>query len=129
MRNVLISGAGIAGGTLARFLARAGWAVTVVERAPGPRTGGQAIDVRGVALDVVDELGLGDRMRALRTRLRGMSVVDGDGHELFRSEEHTFSSGRLDSADFEILRDDVVALLLDAPNVALGASKDRKSVV
>ncbi|MGW4060328.1 FAD-dependent oxidoreductase [Amycolatopsis sp. NPDC004747] len=117
MRNVLISGAGIAGATLARFLARAGWAVTVVERAPGPRTGGQAIDVRGVALDVVDELGLGDRMRALRTRMRGMSVVDGEGRELFRSEEHTFTSGRLDSADFEILRDDVVAMLLEAPGV------------
>jgi 2-polyprenyl-6-methoxyphenol hydroxylase-like FAD-dependent oxidoreductase len=117
MRNVLISGAGVAGGTLARFLARDGWAVTVVERAPGPRTGGQAIDVRGVALDVVEELGLGDRMRALRTRMRGMSMVDGDGHELFRSEEHTLSSGRLDSADFEILRDDVVAMLLEAPGV------------
>ncbi|WP_410615313.1 FAD-dependent monooxygenase [Amycolatopsis sp. lyj-109] len=117
MRNVLISGAGVAGGTLAWFLARAGWAVTVVERAPGPRTGGQAIDVRGVALDVVDELGLGDRLRALRTRMRGMSMVDGDGHELFRSEEHTFSSGRLDSADFEVLRDDVVGMLLEAPGV------------
>ncbi|WP_410563716.1 FAD-dependent monooxygenase [Amycolatopsis sp. cmx-4-61] len=117
MRNVLISGAGVAGGALARFLARDGWAVTVVERAPGPRTGGQAIDVRGVALDVVDELGLGDRMRTLRTRMRGMSVVDGTGNELYRSEEHTYSSGRLDSADIELLRDDVVAMLLEASGV------------
>lgn len=96
MRNILISGAGVAGGTLAWFLARAGWAVTVVERAPGPRTGGQAIDVRGAALDVVDRMGLGERLRAVRTRMRGMSVVDGAGHELFRSEEQTFSSGRLE---------------------------------
>ncbi|WP_410593451.1 FAD-dependent monooxygenase [Amycolatopsis sp. lyj-23] len=117
MRNVLISGAGVAGGTLARLLARDGWAVTVVERAPGPRTGGQAIDVRGVALDVVDELGFGDRLRALRTRMRGMSVVDGDGQELFRSEDFTYSSGRLDSADFEVLRDDIVAMLLEASDV------------
>ncbi|WP_103355229.1 FAD-dependent monooxygenase [Amycolatopsis sp. CA-128772] len=117
MRNVLISGAGVAGGALARFLARQGFAVTVVDRAPAPRTGGQAIDVRGVALDVVDELGLGEPMRALRTRMRGMSVVDGTGHELFRSEDFTYSSGRLDSADFEVLRDDVVALLQDAPGV------------
>jgi 2-polyprenyl-6-methoxyphenol hydroxylase-like FAD-dependent oxidoreductase len=114
MRNILISGAGVAGGTLAWFLARQGWSVTVVERAPAPRTGGQAIDVRGVALDVVDAMGLGDRMRALRTRMRGMSMVDGDGQELFRSEEHTYSSGRLDSADFEVLRDDVVAMLHEA---------------
>jgi 2-polyprenyl-6-methoxyphenol hydroxylase-like FAD-dependent oxidoreductase len=117
MRNVLISGAGIAGSTLAWFLVRAGWTVTVVERAPGPRTGGQAIDVRGAALAVVDEMGIGDRLRALRTRMRGMSMVDGDGHELFRSEEHTFSSGRLDSADFEVLRDDVVAVLQETTHV------------
>ncbi|WP_410666631.1 FAD-dependent monooxygenase [Amycolatopsis sp. cmx-4-68] len=117
MRNVLISGAGVAGGTLAWFLARDGWAVTVVDRAPGPRTGGQAIDVRGAALDVVDRMGLGDRMRAVRTRMRGMSMVDGEGHELFRSEEHTFTSGRLDSDDFEILRDDVVAILHEATDV------------
>ncbi|MDQ7808164.1 FAD-dependent monooxygenase [Amycolatopsis sp. A133] len=117
MRNVLISGAGVAGGTLARFLAREGWSVTVVERTPGPRTGGQAIDVRGVALDVLDRLGLGDRMRAVRTRMRGMSVVDGDGHELLRSEEHTFSSGRLDSDDIELLRDDVVSILGEATDV------------
>ncbi|SFW58801.1 FAD-dependent oxidoreductase [Amycolatopsis australiensis] len=117
MRNVLISGAGVAGATLAWFLARDGWAVTVVERAPGPRTGGQAIDVRGAALDVVGRMDLGDRMRAVRTRMRGMSVVDGDGQELFRSEERTFSSGRLDSADFELLRDDVVAMLLEAADV------------
>ncbi|MFJ1766444.1 FAD-dependent monooxygenase [Amycolatopsis sp. NPDC088138] len=114
MRNVLISGAGVAGGALAWFLARDGWTVTVVERAPGPRTGGQAIDVRGVALDVVDRMGLGERMRAKRTRMRGMSVVDGAGQELFRSEEFTYSSGRLDSDDYELLRDDAVAILHEA---------------
>ncbi|MEV7093607.1 FAD-dependent monooxygenase [Amycolatopsis sp. NPDC051045] len=117
MRNVLISGAGVAGGTLAWFLARAGFAVTVVDRAPGPRSGGQAIDVRGVALDVVDRMGLGDRMRAVRTRMRGMSMVDGDGHELFRSEEFALSSGRLDSDDIEVLRDDVVSFLGEATDV------------
>ena len=114
MRNVLISGAGVAGGTLAWFLARQGFTVTVVGRAPAPRTGVQAIDVRGAALGVVDAMGLGERMRALRTRMRGMSMVDGDGHELFRSEEFTYSSGRLDSDDFEVLRDDVVAILHEA---------------
>ncbi|MEA5359292.1 FAD-dependent monooxygenase [Amycolatopsis sp., V23-08] len=114
MRNVLISGAGVAGGTLAWFLARDGWTVTVVERAPGLRTGGQAIDVRGVALDVVGRMGLDERMRAKRTRMRGMSMVDGAGQELFRSEEFTYSSGRLDNDDYELLRDDAVAILHEA---------------
>ncbi|QRP47525.1 FAD-dependent monooxygenase [Amycolatopsis sp. FDAARGOS 1241] len=114
MRNVLISGAGIGGPALACFLRRAGFTVTVVERAPGLREGGQAVDIRGVALDVVDRLGLGAEVRALRTRMRGMSVVDGTGTELVRSEETVFSSGRLDSPDVELVRDDLVSLLYKA---------------
>jgi 2-polyprenyl-6-methoxyphenol hydroxylase-like FAD-dependent oxidoreductase len=111
MRSVLVSGAGIAGPAMAYWLRRSGFSVTVVERAPGPRVGGQAVDVRGVALDVVDRMGLGELVRAARTRMRGMSMVDGAGNELFRSEESTFSSGRLDSEDVELLREDLVAMV------------------
>lgn len=114
MRKVLISGAGVAGEALAYWLRREGFSVTVVERASGPRTGGQAVDIRGVALDVMDRMGLGERMRAARTRMRGMSMLDGHGNELFRSEEHTFSSGRLDGEDVELLREDLVAMLHEA---------------
>ncbi|MCE7000366.1 FAD-dependent monooxygenase [Saccharothrix sp. S26] len=113
MRNVLISGGGVAGTALAHWLRRNGFSVTVVERAPGPRKGGQAVDIRGVALDVVDRMGLGDRVRAARTRMRGMSMLDGAGTELFRSEEHVLSSGRLDGEDVELLREDLVAMLHD----------------
>ena len=44
---VLISGASVAGTTLAYWLGQHGFSVTVVERHPGLRPGGQAIDVRG----------------------------------------------------------------------------------
>ncbi|WP_407652820.1 FAD-dependent monooxygenase [Amycolatopsis cynarae] len=111
MRNVLVSGAGVAGSALAYWLRRKGFSVTVVERAPAPRTGGQAVDIRGVALDVVGRMGLTDRVRAARTRMRGMSMMDGEGNEVFRSEEHTFSSGRLDGDDVELLREDLIAML------------------
>ncbi|OLF14975.1 FAD-dependent monooxygenase [Actinophytocola xanthii] len=114
MRNALISGAGVAGAATAYWLRRAGYAVTVVERASGPRTGGQAVDVRGVALEVMDRMGLGERMRAARTTMRGMAMLDGAGVELFRSEDHTFSSGRLDSEDVELLREDLLAMLHEA---------------
>jgi 2-polyprenyl-6-methoxyphenol hydroxylase-like FAD-dependent oxidoreductase len=49
MRNVLISGASVAGPALAYWLRRRGFAATIVERAPEMRAGGQAIDVRGTA--------------------------------------------------------------------------------
>ena len=48
-RTVLVSGASIAGPTLAFWLSRFGFEVTVVERAPELRLGGQNIDVRDEA--------------------------------------------------------------------------------
>ncbi|MFH8380469.1 FAD-dependent monooxygenase [Kitasatospora sp. NPDC018058] len=113
MKSVLISGGGIAGLALAVSLSRRGFAPTVVERADGLRGGGQAVDVRGVALKVVDRLGLLEEIRAHRTRMRGMSVLDGDGREIHRSTESTFSGGRLDSEDVELLREDLVRVLHD----------------
>jgi 2-polyprenyl-6-methoxyphenol hydroxylase-like FAD-dependent oxidoreductase len=47
--RVLVAGASIAGPALAHWLHRRGAEVTVVERAPGLRPGGQAVDARGVA--------------------------------------------------------------------------------
>jgi hypothetical protein len=46
-QRVLISGAGIAGPALAFWLGRTDFDVTVVERAPALREGGQAVDFRG----------------------------------------------------------------------------------
>ncbi|WP_328926667.1 FAD-dependent monooxygenase [Streptomyces sp. NBC_00190] len=113
MQTVLISGGGIAGPVLAHWLRRHGFAPTVVERAPGRRPGGQAVDIRGVALDVVERMGLLEQVRGLRTRMRGMSVLDPDGREIDRSTEATFSSGRLDSEDVEVLREDLVEVVYE----------------
>ncbi|MEV6713488.1 FAD-dependent monooxygenase [Lentzea sp. NPDC051208] len=114
VKNVLISGAGIAGPALAYWLRRNGFSVTVVERARGLRPGGQAIDVRGPALEVVERMGLGDRLRSFSTGMRGMNVVDAEGNELFRSTTHTLSGGDLSSPDVELLRDDLARMLFDA---------------
>ncbi|MBH1935213.1 FAD-dependent monooxygenase [Streptomyces sp. AV19] len=111
--SVLVSGAGLAGPALAHWLRRHGFAPTVVERAPGIRPGGQAVDIRGVALEAVERMGLLERVRAARTRLRGMSVLDGAGNELHRSTEFVLSSGRLDGDDVEILREDLVRFLYE----------------
>ncbi|MEU9872181.1 FAD-dependent monooxygenase [Actinomadura sp. NPDC048021] len=114
MKNVLISGASIGGPALAYWLRRYGFGVTVVEVSPGPRAGGQAIDVRGPALEVAERMGVLDRIRERRVEMRGMSMVDGDGKELYRSEDYTITGGDLSSADVEILRDDLSAILVDA---------------
>lgn len=113
MSTVLISGGGVAGLMLANWLRRHRFTVTVVERAAQPRTSGQAVDVRGAALTVFDRLGLSEELRRLRTRLRGMSWLDGTGVEAWRSEEFVLSSGRLDSDDVEIFRAELTSLLQD----------------
>ncbi|GAA2635704.1 FAD-dependent monooxygenase [Dactylosporangium fulvum] len=111
--KVLISGASVAGPALAYWLRHHGATPTVVERAPAPRTSGQAIDVRGAALTVVERMGLLEPLRAVRTRMRGSSMVDGDGTELWRSTEYAPSSGRFDSPDLEVLREDLTGLLAE----------------
>ncbi|WP_067491469.1 FAD-dependent monooxygenase [Actinomadura hibisca] len=114
-RTVLISGASVGGPALAYWLTRHGFQVTIVERSPGgPRRGGQAIDVRGPALEVAARMGVLDEIGAARVQMRGMSMVDGDGNELYRSEERTITGGELDSPDVEILRDDLAEILLAA---------------
>ena len=40
-------------------------------------------------------------------------MLDADGKEIQRTEERTFSAGRLDSKDIEVFRDDLCQLLLD----------------
>ncbi|MEV7601084.1 FAD-dependent monooxygenase [Kitasatospora sp. NPDC089797] len=112
--SVLVSGAGIAGTALAYWLDRYGFRVTVVERAPALRGGGQAVDIRGNALDVVDRMGLLAEVRARKTGLRGMSLLDGDGNELKRTTEWTASGGAVGGPDVEILRDELAELIAGA---------------
>jgi 2-polyprenyl-6-methoxyphenol hydroxylase-like FAD-dependent oxidoreductase len=112
--KVLVSGASVGGPVLAYWLGRHGFEVTVVERAPAPRKGGQAIDIRGAALTVADRMGVLEQVRALRTTMRGMSMVDGEGNEIMRNTEATLSGGSFDSPDVEIMRDDLNAILIGA---------------
>jgi 2-polyprenyl-6-methoxyphenol hydroxylase-like FAD-dependent oxidoreductase len=112
MSQVVIQGAGIAGCALALLLGREGHEVTVVEMASAPRSGGQAVDVRGAALKVVEQLGLANEIRIRRTKLRGMSVYDESGREIETTTERTVG-GRLDSQDIELFRDDLAKILLD----------------
>lgn len=57
-RRVLITGASVAGNAAAFWLGRAGFDVTVVERAAEFRGGGQNVDVRGVGREVMRRMGL-----------------------------------------------------------------------
>lgn len=113
-RRVLISGASIAGPALAYWLHHHGFQPTVVEKAPTIRPGGQAIDIRGTALEVTSRMGLLEQARKACTAMRGMSYVDANGTELFSTTEATLTGGDVDSPDIEILRDDLAGILHQA---------------
>ena len=113
--NVLISGASIAGLSTAYWLIKYGFKVTIVERAKHIRPGGQAVDVRGPALEVAERMGLLDDIRNNSTKLKGMSLVDAvSGKEIYSNTKQTLTGGRHDSPDVEILRDDLCNVLFKA---------------
>ncbi|WP_375272638.1 FAD-dependent monooxygenase [Sphingomonas sp.] len=111
--NVLITGASVAGNALAWWLGRDGAAVTVVERAPAFRDGGQNVDVRGVGRAVMREMGLEQAALERGTGETGTAWVDADGRiaACFPTDEHT---GDGPTAEMEILRGDLARLLYDA---------------
>ncbi|BDZ48498.1 hypothetical protein GCM10025867_07390 [Frondihabitans sucicola] len=76
MPTILITGAGIAGDTLAVLLGRSGWDVTVVEIAPALREGGQTVDLRGDSREVLERLGLLDAALGVLVPQRGIAWVD-----------------------------------------------------
>jgi 2-polyprenyl-6-methoxyphenol hydroxylase-like FAD-dependent oxidoreductase len=110
VERILISGASIAGLTLAHWLARYGFEPTVVERAPALRDGGQGVDVRAHAIEVVERMGIVPRIRQAATDVTGMQFVDAANHVVARIDLAS-PKRRYGSAEVEIMRGDLVALL------------------
>src|SRR6516225_4590883 len=101
-RDILISGASVAGPALAWWLSRHGFRPTVVERAPRLRDGGYTVDFRGAAhLGVLAKMGILDAVMARQTRPSATTIVDQQGRPLARMPAHVFAG------DVEILRGDL----------------------
>ncbi len=110
--HVLISGAGIAGLASALALGTRGHDVTVVEYARHFRLEGTPIDIRGDAIEIVDRMGLLEKIREQRLRMSESSqFVDGDGEPVARVPVAEISDS---DDDIEILREDLVRILADA---------------
>ena len=110
--RVLVTGASIAGPALAHWLHRRGAEVTVVEQAPALRPGGQAVDARGVAKEVIRRMGLDAEVRAVCTDTEGAYTVDAEGNvlETFRADDN---DGDGYVSEIEVLRGDFSQVLYD----------------
>lgn len=107
-RNILISGASVAGPSLAFWLSRFGFQPTVVESAPAVRPGGYAVDFRGAAMRVLERMGILHEIRRFETRTGAITMVDKTGRKI-ASMPDGFTSGEL-----EIMRGDLADVLYRA---------------
>lgn len=106
--KVLISGASIAGPTLAGVLGRHGHDVTVVELAPRLREGGSAVDFRGPThLAVLERMGLLGALRERDTGGSPMRFVDAAGRTRLLLPAD-FAGG-----DVEVRRGDLASVLYE----------------
>jgi 2-polyprenyl-6-methoxyphenol hydroxylase-like FAD-dependent oxidoreductase len=111
-RDVLISGASIAGPALAYWLRRYGFNPTVLERAPALREGGYKIDVRGAAVGVLERMGILADVERASTGMLGASFVDRAGKPI-ATMSADFFMGR-EGDDVEIMRGDLSRILYEA---------------
>ena len=112
--NVLVVGASIAGPTAAYWFAKAGASVTVIERFPKLRTGGQNIDIRTAGVTVMRKMeGMEAAVRAKLMHLEGLSLVRDNG----RPYGTIRATGNPDQqsliSEYEIFRGDLARILVD----------------
>ena len=114
--NILISGSGIAGPCLAFWLHKLipRCNITILERSPTPRHGGQAVDLRSFSVPIVSRMGLLDQVRDKTTTEEGVQFVylDGITRATFPASGNTEAQSA--TSEFEVLRGDLAKILMDA---------------
>jgi 2-polyprenyl-6-methoxyphenol hydroxylase-like FAD-dependent oxidoreductase len=107
-KKILLSGASIAGPTLAYWLAKYGFDVTIVERSKSLRLGGQNLDVRGAGRAIVRMMDIEKDILDANTGEIGLQFVNSDNKveaSFPRDGAGSFTS------EAEILRGDFVNIL------------------
>jgi 2-polyprenyl-6-methoxyphenol hydroxylase-like FAD-dependent oxidoreductase len=106
----LISGASIAGPTVAYWLERHGFDVTVVERSSSIRLGGYPIDLRAAAMEVAERMDLLPNLLAAHVHSRRATFVDGEGREV-AAVDPEWVHGGVRGRDVELPRGVLATLL------------------
>lgn len=109
-KNILISGAGIAGTTLAYWLKKFGFNPTIVEISPKLREGGFAIDFMGAGYDVAEKMEIVSALKDVDINFSKLVFVDssnkGKGSMNYQKIKN-FLKGRA----FTLLRSDLAKVI------------------
>ena len=112
MKKILVIGASVAGPAVCYWLKKFGFSPTLIERNSAVRKGGFAIDVRGVAVNVVKKMGIYEKITDKRTQLEYGHYVDAQGNILH--EEQGEKLGFKQKEEVEIARGDLVEILMQS---------------
>ena len=112
-KKILISGAGVAGLTLAYWLKRYGFNPTLVEKHPSLRTGGYKIDLRGVALEILKKMEIHSLIVDNRTLIHHALCVDKTGKQVTQMSADLCGT-RLEGIDLEIMRGNLCLIMKES---------------
>lgn len=110
--TILISGASIAGPTLAYWLKRYGFIPTVIERAQQLREGGYPIDVRNEAIPIAHRMGIWPRLQQEQTTFDEISFVN-ERHERIGRVNVQAVRQTFDLDVVELMRGDLARVLYE----------------
>ncbi|CAI9637918.1 fad nad-binding domain-containing protein [Alternaria burnsii] len=113
--NILINGSGIAGPVTAYWLHRfmPTCKITILERAPEPRLGGQAVDLRSSCLPIVKKMGVLEKVKEKTTTEVGMQFVYRDGQRRATFEATGEEERQSATSEYEILRGDMARIVYE----------------
>jgi 2-polyprenyl-6-methoxyphenol hydroxylase-like FAD-dependent oxidoreductase len=110
--KILVIGAGIAGPAVCYWLRRFGFSPVLIEKFANIRKEGQALDFRGVAIDIVKKMNIYEKMCTMHKQLEVGRYVDTEGNILHEESGERFSFRQ--GEDIEIARGDVAEILMGA---------------
>jgi len=110
IKRILVVGAGVAGPAVCYWLQRFGFSPVLIENSPDIRKGGQALDIRGVAISMVKKMDIYEQICNLRTQVECGRYVDVEGKTLHEEQGESF--GFRQGEEVEIVRGDLVEILM-----------------
>jgi 2-polyprenyl-6-methoxyphenol hydroxylase-like FAD-dependent oxidoreductase len=112
-KSILISGAGIAGTTLAFWLSKFGFHPVIVEHAPALRKGGYGIDFWGAGYEVAERMGIISDLQHADLGISEVVFVDADDRRR-SSLNYVKLKQLMKGRAFTLLRSDLARIVYDA---------------
>lgn len=110
--RVLISGAGIAGLSLALRLGQRGLTPILVERSPTLRAGGYMLGLVGPGYDAAERMGIVDELRRIQYAPQQIVYIGPNGNERWRLEGRALAT-LVGHRQFSLMRSDIERVLHD----------------